>query len=68
MATYLPPVEQPKGLLLKVVYFFMRRRFGTVMTPIAVFSARMPVGVPVLLRQGLQVGQEAPAAAGRPQW
>ncbi len=43
MATYLPPVEQPKSLLLKVVYFFMRRRFGTVMTPIAVFSARMPL-------------------------
>jgi alkylhydroperoxidase family enzyme len=43
MATYLPPVEQPKGLLLKVVYFFMRRRFGKVMTPISVFSARMPL-------------------------
>lgn len=43
MATYLPPVEQPKSLSLKVVYFFMRRRFGKVMTPIAVFSARMPL-------------------------
>ena len=43
MATYLPPVEQPKGLLLKAVYFFMRRRFGKVMTPITVFSARMPL-------------------------
>jgi alkylhydroperoxidase family enzyme len=43
VTTYLPPVEQPKSLLLKVVYFFMRRRFGKVMTPIAVFSARMPL-------------------------
>ena len=43
MATYLPPVEKPKGLFLKVMYFFMRRQFGRVMTPIAVFSARMPV-------------------------
>jgi alkylhydroperoxidase family enzyme len=43
MATYLPPVEQPRGLFLKVMYFFMRRQFGKVMTPIAVFSARMPM-------------------------
>lgn len=43
MVTYLPSVERPKGLVLKVVYFFMRRQFGTVATPIAVFSARMPV-------------------------
>jgi alkylhydroperoxidase family enzyme len=43
VATYLPPVEQPKGLLLNVVYFFMRRSFGKVMTPISVFSARMPL-------------------------
>jgi alkylhydroperoxidase family enzyme len=42
MATYLAPVEKPRGLRLKTVYFFMRRKFGKVMTPIAVFSARMP--------------------------
>jgi len=43
MATYLPPVENPPGLLLKLMYFFMRRQFGKVATPIAVFSARMPL-------------------------
>ncbi|HEV3282164.1 MAG TPA: hypothetical protein VG032_11245 [Acidimicrobiales bacterium] len=43
MATYLPPVERPQGLFLKMVYFFSRRQFGRVMTPLAVFSARMPV-------------------------
>jgi alkylhydroperoxidase family enzyme len=42
MATYLPPVEKPKGLVLRAVYFFTRRQFGRVATPIAVFSARMP--------------------------
>lgn len=42
MTTYLAPVERPKGLLLKMVYFFTRRQFGKVATPIAVFSARMP--------------------------
>jgi alkylhydroperoxidase family enzyme len=43
MATYLPPIDRPRGLLLKMVYFFTRRQFGKVATPIAVFSARMPV-------------------------
>jgi alkylhydroperoxidase family enzyme len=42
MATYLPRVERPRGLMLKAVYFFTRRQFGKVATPIAVFSARMP--------------------------
>ena len=44
MATYLPPIERPRGLFLKLLYFFMRRQFGKVATPIAVFSARMPLG------------------------
>lgn len=42
MAPYLAPVERPKGLLLKLVYFFARRQFGKVATPVAVFSSRMP--------------------------
>jgi alkylhydroperoxidase family enzyme len=44
MAAFLPPIEKPQGLLLKMVYFFTRRQFGKVATPIAVFSARMPAG------------------------
>jgi alkylhydroperoxidase family enzyme len=43
VATYLPPIERPRGLFLKMVYLLTRRRFGKVATPIAVFSARMPV-------------------------
>jgi alkylhydroperoxidase family enzyme len=43
MATYLPPIERPKSLLLKMVYFFARRQFGKVPTPLAVFSAREPM-------------------------
>jgi alkylhydroperoxidase family enzyme len=42
MATYLPPVEKPRGLLLELVYFLTRRQFGKVATPIEVFSAHMP--------------------------
>jgi alkylhydroperoxidase family enzyme len=44
MATYLPPVERPRGIVLKLAYFFTRRQFGKVATPLSVFSARMPLG------------------------
>jgi alkylhydroperoxidase family enzyme len=44
MATYLPPIEKPRRVLMKIVYFLTRRQFGKVATPIAVFSARMPTG------------------------
>ena len=44
MTTYLPPVEKPRSPLLKIMYVFMRRQFGTVVAPITVFSARMPAG------------------------
>jgi len=42
MAPYLSPVEHPRGLRVRLVYFFTRRQFGKVPTPISVFSARMP--------------------------
>jgi alkylhydroperoxidase family enzyme len=41
--TFLPPVEKPKGLMMKVVYAMTRRQFGKVLTPIKVFCARMPL-------------------------
>jgi alkylhydroperoxidase family enzyme len=44
MAPYLSPVEKPQSPAMKVIYFFMRRQFGKVMGPIAVFGARMPIG------------------------
>jgi alkylhydroperoxidase family enzyme len=42
MATYLAPIEKPRSLLVRMIFVFMRRRFGKVLTPMAVFSARMP--------------------------
>jgi alkylhydroperoxidase family enzyme len=39
---FLPPIEKPKGLMIKLVYYFTRRKFGKVPSPIAIFSARMP--------------------------
>lgn len=43
MDTYLPPIERPQGLIMKLVYALSRRRFGRVPTPLKVISARMPV-------------------------
>jgi alkylhydroperoxidase family enzyme len=42
MDTFLPPIEKPQGLLLKLAYYFTRRQFGRVLTPLKVHSARLP--------------------------
>lgn len=39
----LPPVENPRGLMMKLVYATTRRQFGKVLTPLKVFCARLPV-------------------------
>ena len=41
--TFLPPIERPKGLMMKLVYAMTRRQFGKVMTPLKVFAARLPL-------------------------
>ena len=40
--TFLPPIEAPHGLIMKLAYYFTRRRFGKVLTPLKVHSARLP--------------------------
>jgi alkylhydroperoxidase family enzyme len=44
MDTFLPPIEKPRGLIMKLVYAMTRRQFGKVLTPVKVFSARLPLG------------------------
>jgi alkylhydroperoxidase family enzyme len=39
---FLPPIEKPHGLM-KFVYAVTRRRFGKVLTPVKVITARMPL-------------------------
>ncbi len=41
---FLSPIEKPKGLLMKLAYFFTRKQFGKVLTPLKVHSARLPTG------------------------
>src|SRR6266487_6818856 len=43
MNTFLAPIEKPQGLLMKLAYYFTRRQFGKVLTPLKVHSARLPV-------------------------
>jgi alkylhydroperoxidase family enzyme len=42
MDTFLAPIEKPQGPLLKLAYYFTRRQFGKVLTPLKVHSARLP--------------------------
>jgi alkylhydroperoxidase family enzyme len=42
MSTYLPPIDKPRGMYLKLAFFFVRRQFGKVMMSMRVFAARMP--------------------------
>src|SRR6516225_1480353 len=42
MDTFLPPIEKPEGLIKKLAYYFTRRQFGKVLTPVKVHSARLP--------------------------
>ncbi len=39
---FLPSIERPKGLIMKLAYYFTRRQFGKVLTPLKVHSARLP--------------------------
>jgi len=43
MDTFLPPIEKPRGLIIKLVYAMTRRQFGKVPTPLKVHLARLPV-------------------------
>jgi alkylhydroperoxidase family enzyme len=40
--TFLPPIEEPKSVIMKLAYTMARRQFGKVVTPLKVFSARLP--------------------------
>ena len=43
MSTFLPAIEKPRSLVMRLAYGATRRQFGKVPTPVKVFAARMPV-------------------------
>src|SRR5215467_13220969 len=49
MTTYLPPIERPRGLLLKLVYFFTRRHYGKVSRLDK--KLRLPARTAVIIRE-----------------
>jgi alkylhydroperoxidase family enzyme len=44
MGTFLPAIEQPRGLVQKIAYSMSRRQFGKVPTPVKVMYSRLPAG------------------------
>ena len=44
MNTFLPAIEKPQGVIMRLVYYFARGQFGKVLTPLKVYAARMPLG------------------------
>src|SRR5262245_50465569 len=42
--TFLSPIESPQGLIMRLAYYFTRKQFGKVLTPLKVHSARLPIG------------------------
>src|SRR5438105_1573203 len=42
MNTFLSPIEKPRGPMIKLAYYFTRKQFGKVLTPVKVHSARLP--------------------------
>jgi alkylhydroperoxidase family enzyme len=42
MNTFLAPIEEPQGLMMRLAYYFTRRQFGKVLSPLKVHSARLP--------------------------
>src|SRR5215471_14622087 len=42
MDAYLPPIDEPRGLIRKLAFFYIRRQFGKVIMSIRVFATRMP--------------------------
>lgn len=44
MDPYLAPIERPKGVVMRLIYFLSKRFLGKVPTPLSVSAARMPLG------------------------
>ena len=40
---FLTPIEKPSSLMMKIAYYFTRRQFGKVITPLKVFASRLPL-------------------------
>lgn len=60
---FLPPVDNPAGLMKKLVYFLTRRQFGKVLTPVKVVTARMPAAFGLFVAKIGKLDQKLTLAA-----
>lgn len=58
MDAFLPPIEKPRGLAMKLAYYFTRKQFGKVLTPVKVLSARMPAAFGMFYRKVAKLDQK----------
>ena len=42
MNPFLSPIEKPRRLMMKLAYYFTRKQFGKVLTPVKVHAVRLP--------------------------
>jgi alkylhydroperoxidase family enzyme len=63
MNTFLTPIEQPKGLMKKLAYYFTRKQFGKVLTPVKVHSRAFADRVRPVLREDQPPGQKLTVAS-----
>ena len=56
--TFLPPIEKPKGLMMKLAYHFTRREFGKVITPLKVHGVRLPPAFGLFYRKISKLDQK----------
>src|SRR5215475_14444667 len=64
MTPYLAPIDRPKGLILKLAYWFMRRQLGKVPGWLTVFSARMPLAYTTWMGKVYRLNNKLKALAG----
>ncbi len=43
MDTFLAPIERPQALMMRLVYYFTKKQYGKVLTPLKVYSVRLPL-------------------------
>jgi alkylhydroperoxidase family enzyme len=55
---FLPPIEKPEGLMMKLAYHFTRQQFGKVLTPLRVHSARLPVSFGMFYSKAAQLDKK----------
>ena len=64
MDTFLPPIENPQSLMMKLAYYFTRRQFGKVLTPPESAFRAVAACFRSILHKDRQARQKAAASTG----